>query len=74
MNRDLTQAEKTTLETLLDAACLDAVLQALSEICAAKADHIQASYDDAVTARTWRSAAGAIGICSTDRHIAAVSR
>ena len=40
-HRDLNQTELNTLEALIDAAGIEAVLQGLSEICGLKADHIR---------------------------------
>lgn len=62
MSRDLTQPERDALESLIDAAGLSPVLEALSEICAEKADHIESTYtDSAPLARRWREACGVIG-------------
>lgn len=72
MGRDLERGERDTLESLIDAAGLCAVLQALSEICGEKADHIRASYSDAVTARAWDSACGVVGVASADPHVMAI--
>lgn len=61
MSRDLTQAERDTLESLIDGAGLSPVLEALSLICDEKAEHIESSYGDKGLARQWRTACGVIG-------------
>ncbi len=64
MNRDLTSAESVTLEGLIDATSLQAVMQALSVICGEKAEHVRASYDDTALARAWDHAGGVVGVAS----------
>jgi hypothetical protein len=59
-NRDLTQAERDTLEALVDSANLGAVLEALVEICGEKAEHIRANWQDRETARVWDTGAGRV--------------
>jgi hypothetical protein len=61
MKRDCTPVEKYTLEDMIDAAGLQSVLMALSEICGEKADHIEANYNDPGLVRHWRTTEGAIG-------------
>lgn len=65
-NRDLTPDEKVTLEKLVDAANLEAVLQALSEICGEKAEHISSQNDRDPDIRAWEKASGIIAIASCD--------
>lgn len=74
MGRDLNTAEKATLEGLIDAAGLCAVLQSLSEICDAKADHIRASYEtrDTPLVLAWRTAAGKLGLAACERAVMAI--
>ena len=74
MNRDLTKQERDTLEGLVDAACLDAVLQALSDICGEKAQHIREKRNDRDLAKLWDTAAGVIGVASASRSITTLSR
>jgi|HubBroStandDraft_6_1064221.scaffolds.fasta_scaffold474478_1 hypothetical protein len=50
-SRDLNQTELNTLEVLIDAAGIEAVIQGLSEICGLKADHIAHSWQDTTLAR-----------------------
>ena len=69
MNRDLTNQETETLEKLIDVAGLTAVLETLSSICDAKADHIRSSYNDKFLARKWDEACGICGIASTNIRI-----
>lgn len=72
-NRDLNAAERDQLEALVDVTGLNSVLMALSEICAAKSDHIAESWQDKALAKQWAGAAGAIGITVCDRYVFAVS-
>jgi hypothetical protein len=44
--RDLNQSELDALEALIDAAGIEAVVQGLSEICGAKAEHIASNWQD----------------------------
>jgi hypothetical protein len=74
MSRDLNQKELVELEELIDRASLQAVLEAISTICGEKADHILGSYDDRATAKVWQTAERAIGVVSTHKAIAMVSR
>lgn len=64
-NRDLNTQERETLEGLIDATSVVAVMQALSEICSEKADHVRTNWQDAKLARMWDTAAGQIGCAST---------
>jgi hypothetical protein len=59
-------------EDAIDRHGLANVLDAISEICAEKADHIRASYDDKVTARTWSSMADVIRKAETAACCASV--
>jgi hypothetical protein len=63
--RDLTQAELTSLEALIDAAGIEAVLQGLSEICGLKAEHIAQAWQDTILAKRWATLEGALGVAST---------
>ena len=56
------------LEPLIDRASLATVLEALSQVCWEKADHLQSNWQDPVAAKTWRKASNAI-----DRIIPKVS-
>jgi hypothetical protein len=49
-SRDLGQAELDALEALVDAAGIEAVVQGLSEICGAKAEHIACNWQDTILA------------------------
>jgi hypothetical protein len=73
MSRDLTNAAKATLEDLLDASGLGAVLEALSTICGEKSDHIRASYADEHLARAWAQAASSVAVCANWRSVQTVS-
>lgn len=65
MNRDLTADERNTLEALIDAANLGAVVCALSEICDAKAEHIREAWQDEPIARQWDDGCGVLGLAFT---------
>lgn len=73
MSRDLSEAEKATLEQLIDAATLSAVLEAISEICGAKAEHIRHSWNDTALARYWDNACGRVGITVATSEVQRVS-
>ena len=47
------EASVVVLESLIDKHSLAYVVEMLARICSEKADHIRASYDDALTARRW---------------------
>ena len=49
----ISQSQKDELEVMIDKSSLHEVLNALADICAEKADHIQSSYQDSVTAKPW---------------------
>jgi hypothetical protein len=64
-NRDLNQFELAALEALIDAAGIEAVIQGLSEICGAKAEHIAHNWQDTIFAKRWATMEGALGVAST---------
>jgi hypothetical protein len=64
-SRDLGQAELDALEALVDAAGIEAVVQGLSEICGAKAEHIASAWQDTLLAKRWATLEGALGVTST---------
>jgi hypothetical protein len=64
-DRDLNQTELGTLEAMVDAAGIEAVVQGLSEICGAKADHIREAWQDTALAKRWATLEGALGVAST---------
>jgi len=45
--------DKRPLEDMIDTYGLEAVLDALGEICDEKAEHIRSNWQDSVTARPW---------------------
>jgi hypothetical protein len=63
-HRDLNQSELDTLEALIDAAGIEAVIQGLSEICGLKADHIAHSWHDTILAKRWATLEGMLGVAS----------
>jgi hypothetical protein len=64
-DHDLNQSELNTLEALIDAAGIEAVLQGLSEICGLKADHITHYWQGTNLAKRWATLEGALGAAST---------
>jgi hypothetical protein len=63
--RDLTKPEMEVLEGLIDRCGLQAVCEALSEICGEKAEHIRHCWQDPALARVWDTACGRLGVAST---------
>lgn len=61
---ELTTKDKETVERLIDAYGLNDLLSDIGSICAEKAEHIQASYSDHVSADTWNIAATNMKIAS----------
>lgn len=53
----LNKVQKLTLESMVDAHTLADIVDALSDICYAKADHIEEAWQDVATARPWRQMA-----------------
>jgi hypothetical protein len=60
-----TEQEALDLETLIDRRGIEQVLQQISEICGAKAEHIASNWQDAALARRWRWVEGAVGVAPT---------
>jgi hypothetical protein len=63
--RDLSPAELASLEALIDAAGIEAVLLGLSEICGLKAEHIAQAWQDTPLAKRWTTLEGTLGVAST---------
>lgn len=61
------------LEKLVDSNGLAAVLDALSAICHEKADHIHTSYDDRVTAVSWRRAGQRVHLAAESQAVRIVT-
>lgn len=72
-DRDMTQAERDTLEGLLDKVGLGALLEGLSEVLEAKADHLLSNWSDGKAARAYQEAAGYVGVTRCSRYVQAVS-
>lgn len=72
-NRDLTQSEKDSLESLIDSSNMQSVLMALSEICGGKSQHIAENWQDNATAKAWASAEGVLGVAAVNRYVTAIS-
>lgn len=56
----MNEQDKFNLEEMVDKHGLESVLEALSSICADKADHISANYDDRTLAGAWTASGLAI--------------
>jgi hypothetical protein len=56
----LDQPAKDDLEQLIDRNGLDAVLDALRDICAEKAEHVLTNWQDKQAAKDWDQAAGVL--------------
>lgn len=63
-----------TLETLVDRAGLQTVLQTLASVCFDKSIHIEHSWQDANTAKAWELVGQAIDAFAEQKRIKAVSR
>jgi hypothetical protein len=48
------------LESLIDRSSLATVLEALSQVCGEKADHLRSNWQDRTTAKSWDKAGHAI--------------
>ena len=55
---------ETTLEGLIDQHTLQAVLEAVEQVCHGKAEHLRANWQDEASARHWDRAAKEIGRAS----------
>jgi hypothetical protein len=69
MTRDLTQVERDTLEAIIDCTSVKAMLEAISDICGAKEEHIIANWQDEKTARVWAEACGYVGCASVELRV-----
>ncbi len=49
----LTQAERDTLEAMIDRTSLTSVLEGMFDVCGDKAEHIRANWQDEQTAEVW---------------------
>lgn len=49
----LTQAERDTLEAMIDRTSLTAVLEGMFDVCGDKAEHVRANWQDEHTAEVW---------------------
>jgi len=61
----MTEQEVYDLEGLIDRRGIQMVLQQISEICEAKADHIAHNWQDTILAKRWATLEGALGVAST---------
>lgn len=64
--RDMNDAERVLLESMVDRCGVDGVLMALSEVCGAKAEHIAHAWQDASLAKHWARVEGMIGTLVPD--------
>ena len=72
--RTLTPEDVHALESLIDRTSIGAVLESLSTIADAKAEHIGANWQDAGLARVWTRVAGRIISVVDCRWVREVSR
>jgi hypothetical protein len=61
----MTEQEVYDLEGLIDRRGIQMVLQQISEIYEAKADHIAHNWQDTILAKRWATLEGALGVAST---------
>lgn len=69
MNRDLNQNERDQIESIIDATSVKALLEAISDICGEKSEHVASNWQDGTTSRVWAYAAGVAGVASTDVNV-----
>lgn len=62
MNRPITTEEQNSLEKLVDHTSIAEVLQALSEICYLKSQHIEENWQDHSMARRWERAGNKLSV------------
>jgi len=55
-----TQQDAETLEALIDRVGAEETLNLIAAICASKAEHVRASYNDRQTARAWDQVGAAV--------------
>jgi hypothetical protein len=60
-----TEQEDYDLERLIDRRGIEQVLQQISELCGAKAEHIAHNWQDTALAKRWATMEGALGVAST---------
>lgn len=49
----LSQGQRDAIEAMIDKTSVHELLQAIAQICYAKADHIRDNWQDEVTAKCW---------------------
>jgi hypothetical protein len=69
MTRDLTQSERNELEYIIDCTSVKAMLEAISDICGAKEEHLISNWQDEKTARVWAEACGYVGCASVELRV-----
>jgi len=50
----MNQQDQDTIETLIDIYSLSEVIEALSDICMEKAEHVETNWQDHTLAKIWR--------------------
>lgn len=53
----LSEQQRYELEDMVDRTSLEAVIEALADICADKDEHLRAAWQDVPSARQWEAAA-----------------
>ena len=69
----LTPDQKRQLEDMVDKDDLKSVLEALSEICDLKAEHLVSNWQDPNTARLWNRAGKRLDACANTDAVVQVS-
>lgn len=66
----LTPEQKLSLESMIDSDDLPSVLNAISEICDGKAEHLVTNWQDPASARLWSRAGKVIDRCAASAAVA----
>jgi len=70
----LTPEQKLFLESMIDSNSLASVLEAISEICNAKEEHIRSNWQDLSLARYWQLASSRVFNCAGSSSVQTVSK
>ena len=58
----MTQEMQDKLESIVDSTSIEDVVEALSQICYAKAEHVQSNWQDYVLAKVWERNAKVLNV------------
>lgn len=67
------EQDKTALEMLMDKYSLKTVLEAISEICHEKAEHVQSAWQDDKLSAAWAAAGQFMDVAANRRAVERVS-